>query len=75
MIQSVAGLSRFRKYRSPSIVTRSKVEVLLPSAGWTGSREVAAANSSVTGLLSLVMVGALPWRKRARAYPLPSPHC
>jgi hypothetical protein len=45
MTQSVAGLSRFKKYRFPSMLTRSKVAVLLPSVELTTWREDAFASS------------------------------
>src|SRR3974390_2094724 len=50
MIQSDAGLRRFRKYRCPSMLTRSKSDVLFPSSGLTDSREDALVRNSVTGL-------------------------
>jgi hypothetical protein len=39
MIQSVAGLLRFRQCRCPSMITCSNTDVPLPSVGPTASRE------------------------------------
>jgi hypothetical protein len=48
MSQSVAGLSRLTKYRSPSTTTRSKSAPVRASPGRTSRREVARASRSWT---------------------------